>query len=347
MNQEAIPPDDAVLADRLAQWLAHQRDVERVVVDRLERPSVGYSSITVLFRARWERDTSVTEHLVVRMAPPAEGLFPDYDLGAQLAAQQAAAGAGVPIAMPLVLEEDPAWLGSPFMVMPRVDGHIVGEVPAFDTWVGSLGAAGQAALHDRFLESLARIHGAPIDMAITAAVPARDDEAELGYWGEYLRWSSGDAPLRVLSDALDWCRSNAPVRSAPTAPVLCWGDVRLGNVVFGDDLRLRAVLDWDMTVIGAREHDAAWLTALTTTMATLTGRSVEGFPDRDATIARYEDLSGTRLRDFEWYETFALVRSTAIMTRIGTLAVAAGEAPSMPVDDNPLFDMLRERTAGT
>jgi aminoglycoside phosphotransferase (APT) family kinase protein len=153
--------------------------------------------------------------------------------------------------------------------------------------------------------------------------------------------------VSVLVDALDWCRSNAPARSPGPDPALCWGDVRLGNIVFADDLRLRAVLDWDMTVIGAREHDVAWFTALTATMTTLTGRSVEGFPDRDGTIARYEELTGTRLHDLEWYETFALVRSTAIMTRIGALAITAGETPSMPIDDNPLFEMLRERTRGS
>lgn len=346
MRKGGTPSEDALLADGLARWLARRRDVEHVSVDRLERPSVGYSSITVLFRARWERDEPVTEHLVVRMAPPAAGLFPDYDLGTQYAAQEAAARAGVPIAMPLVLETETAWLGSPFMVMPRVDGHIVGEVPAFDPWVTALGTAGQAELHDRFLESLGQIHGAPIRTASDAGVPVRDDRAELEYWDAYLRWSSGDAPVTVLVDALDWCRARAPVRSPRSDPVLCWGDVRLGNVVFGEDLRLRAVLDWDMTVIGAPEHDIAWFTALTTTMTTLTGRSVDGFPDRDGTVARYEQLTGTTLHDLEWYETFALVRSTAIMTRIGALAIAAGEPPAMPIDDNPLLDILRARTRG-
>jgi aminoglycoside phosphotransferase (APT) family kinase protein len=316
------------------------------VVDQLERPSIGYSSLTVLFRARWDGDEPTTEHLVLRMAPTGAGLHPDYDLAVQRAAQDAAGAAGVPIAAPLVTDSDPAWLGAPFMVMPRIDGHIVGEVPAFDDWVVALGAAGQAELHERFIDALGCIHGAPIEPAVAGGVPLRDDAAELDHWDEYLQWSSAGAPVPALTDALGWCRANAPTRAASAGPVLCWGDVRLGNIVFGDDLRPRAVLDWDMTVIGAREHDVAWFTALTTTMTTMMGQGVEGFPDRDGTVAQYEELTGRELHDLEWYETFALVRSTAIMTRISHLALAAGETPMMAIDDNPLLDLLRHRTTG-
>src|SRR2546430_12257364 len=41
-------------------------------------------------------------------------------------------------------------------------------------------------------------------------------------------------------------------------PVLCWGDVRIPNVVFGDDFRARAVLDWEMASIGPPELDIGW-----------------------------------------------------------------------------------------
>ncbi len=151
--------------------------------------------------------------------------------------------------------------------------------------------------------------------------------------------------MPALAAALDWCRAHAPEREPAARPVLCWGDVRFGNVVFGDDLRPRAVLDWDMTMIGSREHDVAWFTALMSTIVSMTGRRVEGFPDRDDTVARYEELTGRALHDFDWYETLALVRSTAIMTRIGYLARAAGDQQVMDIDDNPLLDLLRERTA--
>ena len=125
--------------------------------------------------------------------------------------------------------------------------------------------------------------------------------------------------------------------------MLLWGDVRLGNVIFGDDLAPLAVLDWDMASIGAREHDVAWFTTLQSTLTSLLGRHLAGFPDRDGTVAQYERLSGHTVHDFEWYETLALVRSTAIMTRIGYLHIAAGQPSPLPIDDNPLLDLLAAR----
>ena len=47
-------------------------------------------------------------------------------------------------------------------------------------------------------------------------------------------------------------------------------------MVFGDDLAPRAVLDWDMTSIGAPEHDLAWFTSLDVTMHRLFGRADRG-----------------------------------------------------------------------
>ncbi len=155
-----------------------------------------------------------------------------------------------------------------------------------------------------------------------AGVPERDNEAELDFWADYLDWSSGGPPLPALVDALDWCRAHQP--ATESEPVLLWGDVRLGNVIFGDDLAPLAVLDWDMASIGAPEHDVAWFTTLESTTRSLLGRHLDGFPDRDGTIAQYESLSGRTLRDFEWYEILAMVRSTAIMTRIGYLHRDAG-----------------------
>ena len=49
------------------------------------------------------------------------------------------------------------------------------------------------------------------------------------------------------------------------------------------------------------------------------------------------------MRDLEWYETLAMVRSTAVMTRIGYLRRQAGLPLMLPIDDNPVLDVLTSR----
>jgi aminoglycoside phosphotransferase (APT) family kinase protein len=329
--------DPAAVGAGVTRWFAATRAVPDVQLVDAGHPSIGYSSETVFVDLACANGE--VRELVVRLAPPSLCTFRDYDLVTQASAQRAAASAGVPIARP-ELVTDPAWIGVPFLVMPRVRGHIVGEVPALDPWLRSLNAHQRARVHETFVDAIATTHRADTDTA--TGVPRRDNVAELAYWSDYLDWSSDGSPVSLLVDALEWCRTRLP-RTQPD-PVLLWGDVRLGNVIFGDDLAPVAVLDWDMTSIGPREHDVAWLTAIETTTLVLLGQQLDGWPGRDATVARYEALSGHALHDFEWYETLAMVRSTAIMTRIGYLHVAAGLRPPMAIDDNPLLDLLAART---
>jgi aminoglycoside phosphotransferase (APT) family kinase protein len=181
------------------------------------------------------------------------------------------------------------------------------------------------------------------DASAATGVPERNNDAELDFWADYLQWSSGGSPVPALVDALAWCRAHQP--AFESEPVLLWGDVRFGNVIFGDDRAPLAVLDWDMTSIGAPEHDVAWFTTIETTTRTLLGEQLAGFPGRDETIAQYEAISGRTLHDVEWYETLAMVRSTAIMTRISYLHRDAGLPVPMPIDDNPLLDLLAARVS--
>jgi aminoglycoside phosphotransferase (APT) family kinase protein len=338
--------DPLVVGDALAGWIAARIGARDVRVLNAEHPSTGWSSETVLVDLTWsgagDDGNAATREFVVRLAPPMVGTFRDYDLAQQTVAQLAAAAAGVAVASPEHVS-DPQWLGVPFVVMPRVSGHIIGEVAALDPWLLSLPERGRAQVHETFVAAIAATHRA--DLAAAAGVPERDNEAELDFWADYLDWSSGGAPLPALAAALEWCRSHRPATESD--PVLLWGDVRLGNVIFGDDRAPRAVLDWDMASIGAREHDVAWFTMLESTMRSLLGSHLAGFPDREGTIAQYESLSGHTLCDFGWFETLALVRSTSIMTRIGYLHRDAGLPSPLPIDDNPLLDLLAARIASS
>ena len=336
--------DPLVVGTALAGWVATRvgpgHGIDGVRVVNAEHPSIGHSSETVLVDLAWpgEDGSEEAHEFVIRLAPPTAGTFRDYDLAPQTTAQLAAAAAGVPVASPEYVS-DPKWLGAPFVVMPRVRGHIIGESFLHDRWLQSLTEPQRAQVHVGFVGAIAATHRA--DPAAAAGVPVRDNAAELDFWADYLDWSSGGAPVAGLLAALEWCRSHRP--PTESEPVLLWGDVRLGNVIFGDDLTPLAVLDWDMASIGAREHDVAWFTMLQSTLTSLFGRQLAGFPDRDGTIAQYERLSGHGLHDFEWYETLALLRSTAIMTRIAYLHLDAGEPSPLPINDNPLLDLLAAR----
>ena len=67
-------------------------------------------------------------------------------------------------------------------------------------------------------------------------------------------------------------------------PVLLWGDVRLGNLVFDEARAVVAVLDWDLASLGPPEMDLGWHFGLDFMMEELFGRRVTGFPSHVETL---------------------------------------------------------------
>jgi len=331
--------NDTALSDGLARWLAHREGVARADISNLRRPTSGYSSETIFVDASWEDGTTTNRtSLVVRMATAQVGTFPNYDLVAQGQAQAAAAAVDVPVADPVVVT-DPRWVGAPFMVMAKVEGHIIGAMAHRDPWIRECTPRERSLVYDEMLMALTAVHRADLNLA--PDVPRRDIGAELAFWDDYLLWLHHGRPVPALAKALEWCHLHRPIHEPPAT--LLWGDARFENMVYGDDFRPKAVLDWDMTSIGAPEHDLAWFTSLDFTMQHIFGKRTEGFPDRKATIARFEELIGRPVRDLEWYETLAMVRSTAIMTRISVLRQDAGQPLLAPIADNPILDLLLGR----
>jgi hypothetical protein len=61
---------------------------------------------------------------------------------------------------------------------------------------------------------------------------------------------------------------------------------------------------------------------------------IPGFPNRAATIARWESTTGRRADAFDYYEIFATFRFTVVMTRLGHLFFDLGVAPDDFAYDN-------------
>lgn len=246
---------------------------------------------------------------VERRAPSGAGIFPAYDLALEARIINAVS----------VPTPSPAQYDDGVLTMPFVAGPIPHDFTPIDRWLTGLPDDGaRRRVWESTIDAIAAIHREPlVDGLRTGLV------AELDYWDAYLAWM-GDAP-EELRDVFAWCRANAPLADEPQ-PVLLWGDVRFGNIVFDEQtLAPKAILDWEMASAGPPEMDIAWLTALDAVGRELTGLSVPGFGSRTEALTRF----GCHSEAFEWYEIFALARASAISTRIARLAGQSGEQPTL------------------
>src|SRR6476661_10050803 len=104
--------DDRELAAGFARWCAHRWPDASPDVVELTRPNSGWANETLLVTT--SSQTRAVDRFVVRL-PPTLATWPSYDLAAQARVLEALAPSNVPVPRVVALEDDPHWLGAPFL----------------------------------------------------------------------------------------------------------------------------------------------------------------------------------------------------------------------------------------
>jgi aminoglycoside phosphotransferase (APT) family kinase protein len=307
---------------------------EGLCISELSGPSdTGFSNDTLLFDLAWnDGGRERSEGLVVRIEPTGFKIFPSYDIEQQFRVMRLLGSTDVPVPRTRWLEEDPAILGAPFYVMERVEGRVPTDNPPYhmDGWVTGIRPEERAKLWWNGLEVLARIHrldwkGEGFGFLDAPQWGSDPLEQQLRYYEDYLGWAGQGRPHPTSEAGLEWLRKHRP-DGEPTA--LCWGDARLGNMIFRDG-ECVAVLDWEMAALGSPEADFGWWLFFDDHHSAGCGvPRLGGFPEREETIARYEEWSGHRVRNLEYYEILAGFRFSVIMIRVAEQFREAGLLPA-------------------
>jgi aminoglycoside phosphotransferase (APT) family kinase protein len=323
-------PDDD-LERGLAAWAESRWPGEDHTVGELRRPDSGWANETILV-------TIGSRPLVVRL-PQAMPLYPHYPLAAQARVMAAAGKRRVPVPEVVALELNDEWLGEPFLAMAKASGQPGPEAPALDRDLARWPPERQARMQHGMLDQLPAIHD--IDWE-GEGLPEWLLSGDLVEWTRfYIDWASDGHPPAALAEAIAWCADNEP---AHRRQVLCWGDVRLGNVLFDEYQRVTAVLDWELATIGPPESDLAWYLVLDDLLEAFTHRRVPGFDAEPAVIDRYQRATGQPVENLEWHKIFALTRSVALSERLARLAADTGlPYPGMAGDGNPVLQELAKR----
>jgi aminoglycoside phosphotransferase (APT) family kinase protein len=327
---------------------------EARVTNAVVPADAGLSTETILFDAAWTQDGERHERaLVARVEPAGEAVFPSYDLHAEARVLDAlAAVPGVPVPSVFAYEPDAAILGAPFLVMERLPGRVPSDDPPFTAtgWVLDLTPDQQGQMYDNALQVIARIHGASTELLGLGFLADREPgepglDQQLGYWERTFAWAAGEDSNPTVEGGLEWIRANRPAEPEPL--VLNWGDARPGNMLFSADGAVTGVLDWEMVCLGSPEMDLGWWLFLLRHHTEGIGAPMPaGFPTREQTIARYEELTGHAVLHADFYEVFAAVRLAILMHRGGRLMTAAGLLPpDAPMKlNNPASQLLARLT---
>ncbi len=332
----------------LSRWVEHTMGAGARVED-LGEPGNGMSSETVLFTVVMPDGTR--DRLVARLAPMPDvyPVFQTYDLDLQrrcmdLVRERTTA----PAPVCRYLETDSKWLGTPFLVMERVDGEAAPDVPpyVFGGWIMDATPEQRDALLRRSVEVIVQVHTitpANADLSfITGPDPAASAmTAQLDGQRAYYEWAREGVTYPLIERTFDWLLAHQP---ADRETVLNWGDSRIGNMLYRD-FEPVAVLDWEMATVGPREVDIAWMVFLHRFFQDLAVRfEMLGLPEfmtPEVVCSIYENLTGYAPENLAWYEVFGALRFAIVSVRTSTRGMAYGqmERPDDP-DDLIMFRTL-------
>ncbi|NKS78483.1 phosphotransferase [Rhodococcus hoagii] len=155
-------------------------------------------------------------------------------------------------------------LGQPFVVMDRVEGVVpVDNPPYVVRWLAARGQVG--AVRCPATRFGGGVGGHPLDsrsgVAVAGARRRRRRRRPAQARRQRAHLLRVDAPredgvrIPLLEEGFDWLEEHWP--SAPSEPVLCWGDSRIGNIMYRDFAPV-AVLDWELAALAPREVDVGW-----------------------------------------------------------------------------------------
>lgn len=311
----------------LAEWLQRHTGSSHVEVGELTIPGLsGFSNETLLFDAEWGGEV---HPLVIRVEPTGHTVFATTAFDAQVQVMQALAAEGtVPVPPVLWFEQRTDVLGARFVCMARVLGQVPADNPGYhgEGWMTALGKAQQRTVWESGLDTMAAIHRIDASSLGLGWLHPVTPTEQLQRDREYRSFACGDVPYPVVDRAFEILETTVP--PAVDRPALCWGDSRIGNMIFGADQHVAAVLDWEMVTSGDPVQDLAWYLLLDHhhTMAYEVDR-LPGLPSRSESVSRWEAASGYTAAHLDWYELLGAARYASILVRVMKLLDASGVFP--------------------
>jgi len=193
--------------------------------------------------------TPMREKLVVRLAPAGVRISGTADVVRQARVMESLAGTDVPVPPVRWYDYDPAWFGRPFSVVGFIEGHtLLPENPPLDppriNRLAREGIRALYALHQLDWRPRREVWGEPFDL--------REEFKRLDYLLD--RPTLDPDMVRLAPKLRERLRSTIP----PDPQIgLVHGDFQWSNLLMKDG-GLLAVIDWELSLIGAVMIDMGW-----------------------------------------------------------------------------------------
>ena len=260
---------------------------------------------------------------VLRKQPKGPILKGAHAIEREYRVMQALQPTEVPVPRPVLYNEDPEVLGTPFYLMERVEGRVF-----TDTALQALPAKDRRAVWMAVAETLAALHEVRPDAVGLGDYGKPGDyfTRQIGRWDRQYR-ESPSGPIPEIEALFDWLIANKPADDGLVS--ICHGDFRLGNLMFHPtEPRVVAILDWELSTLGHPLADLGfcampWHTS-PDEYGGLLGQDMAALnlPAEAEFVARYSEAASFDVVLLPFHKAFALYRFAVIFVGIADRARA-------------------------
>jgi aminoglycoside phosphotransferase (APT) family kinase protein len=333
--QSSLDGRETEVVDWFARTLPDASDIHLLGFSKPPAGS-GFSAENHFVELSWsEGRVHRRAKFVLRRMPAQLPMFPGRDFAAEWAVQRLVAELGAaPVPRIIGHEDDPAVLGSRFYVMSFVEGRTPDTNPSHHQggWLYEADAGFRNALWLNALQSLGAFHRATHGRhEIERFAKDIDGRSEfthlLDYWSGHYALGCAGKPLSLMSELECWLRENEPPENRRA---ICWGDARIGNMLFDDAGLPAAFVDWELFSLGDPIRDLAYWLYSDDHFVYANGKAVSGWPSTEASIAAYERGAGVPVdrRTLAFYRIFQGYHIVSTLTRLVQIRKALGQLPA-------------------
>jgi len=270
------------------------------------------------------------ESWFIRLPPPNVQWKGTADVLRQVEVLNALDGTSVPHCSVRWSGANTQWFGCPYFIVPKLQGDVL-RLGAGE-WGAALPASVLNDLGRQAMSALAEIHR--IDWRrktpyLGDPIPFEDDVVR---WDRFYERAADPERLALVPQV----RTRLLERLPTDAPVgVFHGDFQTANLFCSTTGTLLAVIDWELTGVGATLNDLGWIATFSDPAAWHKGTDARpSFLDPDTLIAMYAEAWGKPLPDINWFRALAAYKF-AIITGFNLSLHRRGKR------DDPLWEVTK------
>lgn len=289
-------------------------------------------------------DKQTDRRFVLRKQPPGRLLQSAHAIDREYRVMAALGPVDVPVPRMLAFCENPTIVGTPFYVMPFIEGRIYK-----DNRMSDMSPVERGAAYSGLAQTLAAIHAVDIDASGLADFGSSGNyyERQITRWTQQYRRAATE-PIPAMERVIEALPTRVP---AEATRGLVHGDFRMENVMFAPDRpEVIAVLDWELSTLGDPLADVAFFCLfyhadfMPWGSATTIDFAASGIPTEARFVELYSAAAGREaIEDWAFYLGFAAFRVAAIAQGVYARSLAGNARAHSPANGALDWAPLAER----